>query len=183
MHKIKLFNKNNFYTLKTEQNIKAKIKDVWEYFENINNLEEIMPPKYKTKVIIGRKKKLYTGKLFILKMKILPFIYTNITSEIRAVKKEKYFIDSQIFGPYKIWHHEHHFLINKDNSIKIVDIVRYKLKKTPFMKLLHKIFLKKEIIKTFNYRAKKINHILTTNFSVRANINHKSLFNARGTRS
>lgn len=159
MQKIKLYVKNNFYTLKTEQNVDSKIEDVWEYFTNIKNLEKIMPKKYKTRVTVGRKRKLYTGKLFNIKMKILPFAQTNITSEIKAVEKNKYFIDSQIFGPYKIWHHEHHFCVNKDKSIKIVDIVRYKLKKRPFMKILHKFFIKREIIKSFNYRANKINSI------------------------
>ena len=159
MQKIKFFNRNNFYILKTEQIVNSKIEDVWEYFTNIKNLEEIMPKKYKTKVTIGRRRKLYTGKLFNIRMKILPFVYSNITSEIKAVEENKYFIDSQIFGPYKIWHHEHHFIVNEDESIKIVDIVRYKLRGIPFIKILHKFFIKKEIIKTFNYRANKIYYI------------------------
>tara|TARA_B100000927_G_C16461464_1_gene468008 strand:- start:1284 stop:1778 length:495 start_codon:yes stop_codon:yes gene_type:complete len=159
MQKIKLFNKNNFFILKTEQIVNSKIEDVWEYFTQIRNLEKIMPKKYKTKVTIGRRSKIYSGKLFNIRMKILPFVYSNITSEIKAVEKNKYFIDSQIFGPYKIWHHEHHFIVNEDESIKIVDVVRYQLRGIPFMKTLHKFFIKKEIIKTFNHRANKINNI------------------------
>ena len=69
---------------------------------NIKNLEKIMPKKYNTKVTIGRRRKIYIGKLFNIRMKILPFVHSNITSEIKAVEKNKYFIDSQIFGPYKI---------------------------------------------------------------------------------
>ena len=45
MQKIKLFNKNEFYILKTEQIVNSKIEDVWEYFTNIKNLEKIMPKK------------------------------------------------------------------------------------------------------------------------------------------
>ena len=76
-------------------------------------------------------------------MKILPFVHSNITSEIKAVEKNKYFIDSQIFGPYKIWHHEHHFIVNEDESIKIVDIVRYKLRGIPNDKNITQTFLSK----------------------------------------
>ena len=87
MQKIKLFNKNNFYILKTEQIVNSKIEDVWDYFTNIKNLEKIMPKKYNTKVTIGRRRKIYIGKLFNIRMKILPFVHSNITSEIKAVEK------------------------------------------------------------------------------------------------
>ena len=158
MQKIKIYKKNGFYKLKTSQNVHAKIEDIWEYFTEIKNLEKIMPKKYNVKITQGRKGKLYAGKIFNIKMKILPFVHANITSEIKAIEKERLFIDSQIFGPYKMWHHEHHFTLNEDKSIKIVDIVTYKLKNIPFMKILHKFFLKKEIVETFYHRADRINY-------------------------
>ena len=158
MQKIKIYKKNGFYKLKTSQNVHAKIEDIWRYFTEIKNLEKIMPEKYNVKITQGRKGKLYAGKIFNIKMKILPFVYANITSEIKAIEKERFFIDSQVFGPYKMWHHEHHFILNEDKSIKIVDIITYKLKNLPFMKILHKLFLKKEIVKTFYYRADRINY-------------------------
>tara|TARA_B100000963_G_scaffold113286_2_gene98616 strand:+ start:245 stop:763 length:519 start_codon:yes stop_codon:yes gene_type:complete len=164
MQKIKIYKKNGFYKLKATQNINAKIEDIWEYFTEIKNLEKIMPNKYNIKVTQGRKSKLYLGKIFNIRMKILPFVYTNITSEIKAIEKERLFIDSQIFGPYKMWHHEHHFILNKDKSIQILDIVTYKLKNIPFMKILHKIFLKKEIVKTFYHRANRIKYFFKNKY-------------------
>ena len=158
MQKIKIYKKNGFYKLKTSQNVHAKIEDIWEYFTEIKNLEKIMPKKYNVKITQGRKGKLYAGKIFNIKMKILPFVYANITSEIKAIEKERLFIDSQVFGPYKMWHHEHLFE-EKEDGILMTDIITYAPPMGVLGDIANKLFINKKVNNIFNYRKKIIDQI------------------------
>ena len=47
-------------------------------------------------------------------------------TEITHVEDKKYFIDEQRFGPYSLWHHQHHFEIN-NGGVEMIDIVHYKI--------------------------------------------------------
>jgi two-component system LytT family response regulator len=44
-------------------------------------------------------------------------------TEITHVKEGAYFVDEQRFGPYTMWHHQHHFTEVK-GGVKMEDIVR-----------------------------------------------------------
>ena len=66
MQKIKLFNKNNFYILKTEQIVNSKIEDVWDYFTNIKNLEKIMPKNITLKLLLVEEEKSISANYLIL---------------------------------------------------------------------------------------------------------------------
>ena len=70
---------------------------------------------------------MYPG--FFITYKVAPLFGIKMTwaTEITHVDHEKFFIDEQRLGPYKIWHHEHHFeAIDADNT-RVTDIVHYAL--------------------------------------------------------
>jgi ligand-binding SRPBCC domain-containing protein len=72
-------------------------------------------------------------------------------TEITHVEDKKYFVDEQRFGPYSLWHHQHHFR-QTEAGVEMTDIVHYKI---PFGKLgdlAHALFVKKQLKAIFDYR-------------------------------
>ena len=75
--------------------------------------------------------------------------------KIISVEKNKSFIDIQIKGPYKKWHHLHTFE-KVENGVLMKDIITYEL---PFGRLgdfVHRIVVKKKVDQLFEFRTKQI---------------------------
>ena len=150
------------YTLQAQYELNSKISETWSFFTTVNNIEQIMPPELSFKVTSSKPTKIYEGKIITFNTKIMPFYKTNIISEITKISHEEYFIDKQITGPYKIWHHEHHFKKTKNNTTLITEKIKYKLKIHPFSRIAHKLFIKRKLINIFKYRIKKTQEILNS---------------------
>jgi len=78
----------------------------------------------------------------------IPFTWITL---IESVKINSEFVDRQVKGPYKIWHHRHIFKETKE-GIEMIDMVHYKLPLGIFGKLTEIIFVNKKIKKIFDYR-------------------------------
>ena len=85
----------------------------------------------------------------------------NWVTEITNIEFEKYFVDEQRFGPYKMWHHEHLFERIDDHNCKMIDIVSYKLPFGFLGKWGHKLFIKKQLKTIFDYRIKVMKNLFT----------------------
>jgi ligand-binding SRPBCC domain-containing protein len=60
-------------------------------------------------------------------------------------------VDEQRKGPYKLWHHQHHFKAIED-GVEITDLVHYRLPFGLLGTLAHHMLVKKELEKVFTYR-------------------------------
>lgn len=151
------------YTLYSTEKINTTIDLAWDFFSNPRNLNKLTPPDLNFKITSGDPNTFYQGKIITYSIRLLLFLQFNWTTEISNIKKGKYFIDKQLFGPYKLWHHEHHFTKNDDGTVTMVDKVKYKLYMYPISRVIHKLFVKKELLKIFNYRKKMIHDIFPKN--------------------
>lgn len=147
------------YTLYSKKKLNTTLEKAWEFFSQPKNLNSLTPPELDFKINSGNSKEFYEGKIITYSISLLSFLKFNWTTEITKVKEKEYFIDKQIFGPYKLWHHEHHFQENEDGSLTIIDKVKYKLYLHPFSKIIHKIFIKRKLLKIFNFRNKMMSKI------------------------
>jgi len=101
---------------------------------------------------------MYPGMIVSYTLSPLFNISIKWATEIAQVNELKYFIDNQIKGPYKIWHHEHRFK-EIANGIEMRDILFYELPYGAFGRLVHKLFIKKKVEEIFNYRSEKIKEL------------------------
>ena len=69
-----------------------------------------------------------------------------------------FFIDEQRIGPYKIWHHEHHFK-EVEGGVEMNDIVSYVLPLGIIGKAMHALFIKNKIKEIFTYRYHKVEEL------------------------
>jgi len=97
---------------------------------------------------------MYEGMLVRYKVKPLPGIALPWTSEITKIKEGHYFIDEQVEGPFKYWHHQHIFEPVKSGTL-IKDILHYRVPGGPLGKLFEPVLVRSKLTKVFSYRRKK----------------------------
>ncbi len=139
------------FTIKTKQTIPISIEEAWNFFSNPSNLPKITPSWLNLKVTSELPDKMYEG--MIITYKVFPFlgIPSNWVTEITTVKENNFFIDEQRFGPYKFWHHQHHF--NETSSgVEMTDIINYAIPLDPISRVLNNILVGKKVKEIFEFR-------------------------------
>ena len=140
------------YSLKTVQVLPTTLEKAWDFFSSPENLKEITPKKLGFSIISKHHgEKMYAGQIIEYMVKPILGIPLYWMTEITQVEEKRYFIDEQRFGPYSLWHHQHHFK-EVDTGIEMTDIVHYKL---PFWiagDIAHALFVKKQLQEIFDYR-------------------------------
>ena len=150
------------YTLNSTEKVNTTIEKAWSFFSEPKNLNELTPSDLNFKITSADPSEFYQGKIITYSINLIRFLQFNWTTEITKVDKNKCFIDKQLFGPYKLWHHEHHFNDNNDGTITITDKVTYKLFLYPISMMLHKIFINRKLLQIFNYRNKMMREIFSS---------------------
>jgi ligand-binding SRPBCC domain-containing protein len=79
-------------------------------------------------------------------------------TEITHVEDKKYFVDEQRFGPYSLWHHQHHFKAVA-GGVEMTDIVHYKLPFSFLGDIAHVLFVANQLKGIFDYRFKKVDQL------------------------
>jgi len=102
--------------------------------------------------------KIYPGMIITYKISPLLGIKINWMTEIIHVKEGEYFVDEQRFGPYALWHHQHHFKEVKGGVI-MNDILNYAIPYGLIGRLSNTVFVEKQIKEIFDYREKAIKEL------------------------
>lgn len=144
------------YSIETIQRIPITIDEAWDFFSKPLNLKEITPSKLSLQVINKvYDNEMYAGQIIQYKVKPLLNIPLYWMTEITHVTDKKYFVDEQRFGPYSLWHHQHHF-IAINGGVEMTDIVYYKIPLWFVGDIVHSIFIKAQLKKIFEYRYKAV---------------------------
>jgi ligand-binding SRPBCC domain-containing protein len=143
------------HSLKTTQLIPGSLEEVWEFFSNPANLQTITPTHLNFRIISQHHgTKMYPGQIIEYKVSPLLGIPVYWMTEITHVEEKKYFIDEQRYGPYSMWHHQHHFK-SVNNGVEMTDIVHYKLPLWFFGEIANTFFIRNQLLQIFSYRFKK----------------------------
>jgi ligand-binding SRPBCC domain-containing protein len=82
-------------------------------------------------------------------------------TEITHVKEKEYFVDEQRFGPYALWHHQHHFK-QVEGGIMMTDIVNYAIPCGFIGRIANRLFVKKKLKEVFAFREEAIGRLFGT---------------------
>ena len=104
-------------------------------------------------------KEMYEGMLINYKVSPMLGLKLSWLTEITKIEPQKYFIDEQRVGPYKIWHHEHHFKEINKNMTEMTDILTYNVGKGIVGTIAAALFVENKIQQIFDYRAEVIKKI------------------------
>lgn len=102
--------------------------------------------------------KMYAGMIITYKVSPLLGIKLNWMTEITHVQDHQYFVDEQRFGPYALWHHQHHFAAIP-GGVEMTDLLHYALPYGPIGRLGNNVLVRGQIKKIFNYRVKAIDDL------------------------
>ena len=125
--KINITKQSGIYTLTSEQILPISLEKAWEFFTVPSNLHKITPKEMDFRITNNPPNKTYKGQIITYKIGILPIIKSNWITEITHLEDQQFFVDEQRFGPYAMWHHEHHFEELLDGKVLMIDIVNFKL--------------------------------------------------------
>ena len=151
------------YHLKRTQFLPITLSEAWEFFSTPKNLAKITPEHMGFQILyISGAEKAYTGQIIQYKVSIIPGIKVNWVTEITHVKEPQYFIDEQRFGPYSLWHHQHHFK-EVMGGIEMTDEVNFAIPLGWLGQLAHWIFVGREVNRIFDHRSEVLEKYFSNN--------------------
>jgi ligand-binding SRPBCC domain-containing protein len=144
------------YSFKTVQKMPVTLDAAWDFFSNPANLAQITPDGMGFKTISSfHGPVMYAGQVIEYKVKPLLGIPLYWMTEITHVDDKKYFVDEQRFGPYSLWHHQHHFTAI-EGGVEMADIVHYKLPLWLLGDIANALFVRSKLKKIFDHRFRKV---------------------------
>jgi len=147
------------YQLRKTQNIPISVSEAWDFFSKPDNLAKITPEYMNFKILSKSDAgEMYPGMFITYTVSPLFHLSLNWATEITQIKQHKYFIDNQVKGPYKIWHHEHHFKAI-DGGTEMRDVLFYDMPYGFLGRLVHKLFIQKRVEEIFEFRERKIKEL------------------------
>jgi ligand-binding SRPBCC domain-containing protein len=141
-----------------KQFVKTDLKTCWDFFSSPSNLKVITPDYMGFDVKTEVPERMYEGLIIAYTVKPLLGIPMEWVTEITHVKDNSFFVDEQRIGPYKMWHHEHHFRV-VEGGVEMTDIVSYVIPFGMIGKLFHPVLVKPKLEEIFAYRFKIVDNL------------------------
>lgn len=144
----------SLFTLRREIVLSATRAEVFSFFADAHNLDRITPAFLRFRVLSSRfiAMELGTRIEYALRLHGIPLRWE---SEIAAWEPPCRFVDLQIRGPYRWWHHEHRFE-DLGDSTRVIDEVEYACHGG---RLVHSFFVKRDLERIFEFRQKSLEAI------------------------
>jgi ligand-binding SRPBCC domain-containing protein len=146
-----------FHTLRREQWIPRPIDEVFAFFADARNLEEITPPWLGFRILSMDSRSVSEGMEIRYRLR-LHGIPIRWRTEIRHWDAPYRFVDVQRSGPYKLWHHTHCFEAH-GSSTRMIDVVRYTLPFGILGRIVHALKVRGDVRCIFDYRRQRIQEL------------------------
>ena len=150
------------HTLERLLIVHAPLEKCWRFFGDPRNLAQITPPALSFEVLSEVPAEMYAGLMIAYRVRPLFGVPVRWLTEISHVQAPHYFVDEQRVGPYRVWHHEHHFRAIEGGRTEVRDLVHYVLPFGIFGALTHPWLVAPELERIFAYREKKVAEIFGT---------------------
>ena len=140
------------HILERTQIIERSLTATFEFFSDADNLEKLTPQFLQFKILTPRPITMKSGTLIDYSLSLfgLPFKWQTL---IEIWEPGVRFVDSQVKGPYELWHHTHTFEALGAERTLMKDQVQYQLPLGFLGELAHLMFVKTTLHKIFAYRA------------------------------
>jgi ligand-binding SRPBCC domain-containing protein len=145
------------YLLNREQWVPKPQDQVFDFFSNPRNLQALTPDWINFR-ILEAPTELKQGSLirYVLRWGIIPIRWKT---EITEWNPPHRFVDDQISGPYVLWRHEHQFSALGEGTM-VRDHVEYALPLWPASIPVHRLIVRKDLERIFDYRAQRLMELL-----------------------
>jgi ligand-binding SRPBCC domain-containing protein len=143
------------YTLQRAQRLPGTPEEVFAFFGDARNLEAITPPLLQFRVVTPEPITMGAGTLLRYRLKVrgVPVSWLTLIQEWDPPHR---FVDEQLEGPYALWHHTHTFSSDGDGGTVMRDVVRYALPLGGLGELAHRVLVRSDLERIFDYRAEAV---------------------------
>jgi ligand-binding SRPBCC domain-containing protein len=143
--------------LHRKQWVPASLPEVFSFFSEARNLNQITPRWLHFNVLGQTNPRLRAGTLIHYKLAWYG-IPLNWTTLIEEWSPPTMFVDIQLKGPYRFWRHVHSFE-ERDGGTLIKDTVHYAVPMGALGDFCFGWVVRRDLKRVFDYRAKKISAI------------------------
>jgi ligand-binding SRPBCC domain-containing protein len=132
------------------------LDELFPFFAEARNLGEITPPWLSFSVITPEPIIVEQGTLidYRLRWRGIPIRWRTKILEWDPPHR---FVDLQLKGPYRLWHHEHVFE-ETDGGTRVSDVVQYR---APFARISHPLGVDRDVARVFDYRNQRLAEIFS----------------------
>ena len=150
------------HTLRRSTLLNVSPESAWSFFTDPRNLAKITPPSMGFTVMSSPPDKIYPG--LMIEYRVRPMLNIPVTwlTEITHVAEGRMFVDEQRVGPYRVWHHEHHFAARPEGGVEMTDIVTYALPFGWLGDLMHPLLVAPQLRRIFDYRQTVIDGVFSS---------------------
>lgn len=142
------------YTLDQRQIVRRPLDEVFEFFANPRNLEQLTPPFLNFRILTPEPIEMREGALIDYRISIrgIPLRWRTRIEDFEPMRS---FVDIQLRGPYRSWRHLHAFSAIDDGT-EVRDRIEYSLPLGPVGRLAHAFVVKRDLDAIFAYRREAI---------------------------
>ena len=170
------------HRVRFEQWVPVPIEQVFLLFANPGNLPRIMPPGTRTELvrlkvvpppgspavresITDRDPLAGVGSEIVTSFRVVPFLpfRAQWIALITEFEWNHHFADVQKKGPFKSFHHRHELIAERRDGVNgtvVRDVIEYDVGFGWLGKLAQRIFVSRQLSRTFEYRQKALEKLL-----------------------
>jgi ligand-binding SRPBCC domain-containing protein len=148
------------HRLERRQRLAQPLHAVFAFFAEARNLEQITPPWLRFELLEPGPAQMGEGTLIEYRLR-LHGVPLRWTSQIEEWTPGHGFVDRQLRGPYRVWHHRHTFVADGEGTI-VGDEVDYALPLAPLGDVAHRLFVHRDLDRIFAYRHQAAARLLAT---------------------
>jgi len=147
---MKVVRVDKLYRLETSIWLPVAPNDLFPFFTDACNLEQLTPPHMSFSVLTPRPIVMGVGTLIDYKLRIRGFP-VRWRTEITEWDPPHRFADNQLRGPYNRWYHTHTFAPDRGGTL-CSDVVEYLPPGGPLTPLVNTVFVRRDVEAVFRYR-------------------------------
>lgn len=142
------------HRLSRTQLIPRPVEEVFPFFADAANLQTITPDFMHFRIVTPLPIEMREGALIDYRIKLFG-VPSGWRTRIERWEPGRRFVDVQLRGPYRLWHHTHEFE-SVAGGTRMTDTVDYELPLGPLGGIAHALFVGKTLTRIFDYRLTKI---------------------------
>lgn len=139
------------HQFEARQVVPIPLHAAWAFFSDPRNLPRITPPWLGFEVTSPLPAEMYAGLIITYRVRPLFGVALAWVTEITHLREPHFFVDEQRFGPYRFWHHQHHFR-EAEGGTEIHDLVHYALPVAPLAPAVNRWMVSPRVAEIFRFR-------------------------------
>ncbi len=148
-----------YHELHTRQVLPISLQQAWDFFSSPANLGKITPEYMRFRILSGFEEGT-TREGMLIRYTVRPVLGIPMlwVTKIIKVNAPYSFTDIQLKGPYAEWHHTHSFK-EVEGGVEMADDLRYRLPLGFLGRIVHSLFVRRQVESIFAYRTKRLEQL------------------------